>query len=151
MIEVAPADPRAPECRALLAEHHALMESLFPSEANHYLDVDALAAPDIRFLAAREDGALLGVGALALRDGYGEVKSMFTAPQARARGVADAILRALVALSASESRPVLRLETGRGLDAAHRLYARHGFVPCGPFGDYDAGPHSLFFERGAPA
>ncbi|TFL19174.1 GNAT family N-acetyltransferase [Jannaschia formosa] len=127
------------------------MRSLFPAEANHYLEVSALAAPDIRFLAAREDEALLGVGAIGLRDGYAEVKSMFTAPEARGRGVGDAILRALVAEARAEGRPLLRLETGRGLDAAHRLYARHGFLPCGPFGAYEAGPYSLFFERPSDA
>ncbi|PWJ22430.1 GNAT family N-acetyltransferase [Jannaschia seohaensis] len=151
MIRIGPDDPRAPDCVALLGQHHALMQSLFPAEANHFLEVDALAGPDIRFLSARESGSLRGVGALALRDGYGEIKSMFTAPEARAQGIGDAILSALIETAASEGLDVLRLETGRGLDAAHRLYARHGFVPRGPFGAYEAGPHSLFFERGAPA
>ncbi|MGB3406470.1 MAG: GNAT family N-acetyltransferase, partial [Jannaschia sp.] len=75
------------------------------------------------------------------------VKSMFTAPAARGLGVADAILTRLILTSAAEGRPLVRLETGVGLDAAHRLYRRHGFVPCGPFGDYEAVPASLFFER----
>jgi putative acetyltransferase len=149
VIRVGPADPRDAGCAALLAQSHALMQGLFPPEDNHYLDLDALAAPDIRFLAATEGDAVLGTGALALRDGYAEVKSMFTAPEARGRGVADAILRALIATAAAEGRLLLRLETGRGLDAAHRLYARHGFVPRGPFGAYAANATSLFFERPA--
>ena len=33
------------EARALLEASHALMESLFPSESNHYLSIEALAAP----------------------------------------------------------------------------------------------------------
>ncbi|MEM7491345.1 MAG: GNAT family N-acetyltransferase [Pseudomonadota bacterium] len=146
-MKVGPADPRAPGCAALLAQSHALMQAMFAPGECHYLDIDALTGPDIRFVAATEDGETLGTGALALRDGYAEVKSMFTAPAARGRGVADAILRHLIDLAAREGRPLLRLETGTGLDAAHRLYARHGFVPCGPFGGYRAHPASLFFER----
>ena len=146
---VAPADPRAPGPAGLLAQSHALMRAMYPPEQNHYLSLDALAAPDIRFFAATEGEATLGTGAIALRAGYAEVKSMFTAPAARGMGVADAILRRLIEAAAAENRPLLRLETGPGLDAAHRLYARHGFVPRGPFGNYEESPGSLFFERPA--
>ena len=83
MITVAPASPRDPGPRALLQASHALMEELFPSEANHYLDLTALEAPTIRLYAASENGETLATGALAIKDGYGEVKSMFTAPAAR--------------------------------------------------------------------
>lgn len=151
MIAIGPADPRDPRCAALLAQSHALMNSMFPEGECHFLDIDALAGPDIRFLAATEGEAVLGTGAIALRDGYAEVKAMFTAPEARARGVGDAMMRALIELARAEGRDLLRLETGRGLDAAHRLYARHGFVPRGPFGAYEAGATSLFFERNPSA
>ncbi|WP_328795304.1 GNAT family N-acetyltransferase [Jannaschia marina] len=146
-MKIGPADPRAAGPATLLADSHALMRSLFPAEACHFLDLDALAAPHIRFVAATEGGTTLGTGALALMEGYAEVKSMFTAPEARGRGVADAILRHLIDLAAVEDRPLLRLETGTGLDAAHRLYRRHGFTECGPFGSYADHPQSLFFER----
>ncbi len=146
---VAPADPRAPGPAGLLAQSHALMRSMYPPEQNHFLSLDALTASDIRFFAATEGEATLGTGAIALRDGYAEVKSMFTAPAARGLGVADAILRRLIQAAVGEGRPLLRLETGPGLDAAHRLYVRHGFVPCGPFGTYEESPGSLFFERPA--
>lgn len=38
------------------------------------------------------------------------------------------------------------LETGTGgfFAPAHRLYRRHGFTECGPFGDYGLDPHSTF-------
>ena len=41
----------------------------------------------------------------------------------------------------------LRLETGNTLAPAHRLYERHGFQFCGPFGDYVANDTSLFMEK----
>ncbi|CTQ49868.1 GNAT family N-acetyltransferase [Jannaschia donghaensis] len=146
-MKIGPADPASPGPAALLAQSHALMGRLFPAEANHVLDTVALAAPDIRFVAATDGDSTLGTGAIALRDGYAEVKSMFTDPNARGLGVGDAILRHLIALAAREGAPILRLETGTGLDAAHRLYRRHGFTERGPFGDYEDAPFSLFFER----
>ena len=147
MIEIAPADPGAPEVRALLAESHALMQRLFSPEENHFLSIDALRGPDIRFFAAREGDAVLGTGALALRDGYGELKSMFTAEAARGRGVAALLLERLEEEARKEGLDLLRLETGDLLTAAHRLYARAGFVACGPFGDYKANGSSLFMEK----
>jgi len=41
------------------------------------------------------------------------------------------------------------LETGSQdfFAPARRLYERHGFVECGPFGDYVLDPHSVFFTR----
>ena len=147
MIAVEPGDPRDPQASALLKSSHALMQSLFPPEDNFYLDIDALCAPDIRFFIARDGGTVLGTGALAIRDAYGEVKSMFTADTARGRGVGAALLRQIEDEARAEGLPWLRLETGNVLHAAHRLYARHGFVPCGPFGDYVDAKSSIFMEK----
>jgi putative acetyltransferase len=146
-VKVGPADPRDDGPRSLLEASHSLLDRLFPPGECHFLDLDALRAPDVRFVAATEGAKTLGVGALVLRTGYAEVKSMFTAPEARGRGVARAILMHLMALAEAERRPRLRLETGVGLDAAIRLYERHGFVACGPFGAYEINAMSLFYER----
>lgn len=147
MIIVEAADPRHPEASALLRASHALMESLFPPEDNFFLDIDALCAPDIRFFAARSTARIVGTGALALRDGYGEVKSMFVAEAARGQGVADALLRQIEDEARARALPCLRLETGNLLHAAHKLYARHGFARRGPFGDYPDAPSSIFMEK----
>lgn len=140
-------DPRAPDSRALLAASHALMQSLFPSESNHYLSVEALCAPDIAFLVAQVDGKTLGCGAVAAKDGYGEVKSMFVDPAARGLGIADAMMQALTEQAARLGLSLLRLETGDTLSAAIRLYEKHGFYRIGPFGDYAEDPLSLFMEK----
>ena len=34
--------------------------------------------------------------------------------------------------------------TAQSFNAAHRLYESVGFVPTGPFGDYQPDPHSVF-------
>ena len=146
-LAVLPGDPRSPEGRALLGASHALLASLYAAEHNHFLPVDALAAPHVAFLLAWDGPHAVGCAALARLDGYGEVKSMFVDPAARGRGVGDALMRALLDLAVRDGLGTLRLETGDTLHAAHRLYARHGFAVTGPFGDYAEGPHSVFMER----
>lgn len=147
MIAVGPGDPRAAGARALLEQSHALMQALFPPEDNFYLSIDALCAPDILFFTATDGDRTLGTGALALRDGYGEVKSMFTAPTARGHGIAALILARLETEARARGLPCLCLETGDTLTDAHRLYARAGFVRRGRFGDYPENATSVFMEK----
>lgn len=140
-----PADPAA---TALLEASHALMQSLFPAESNHYLSIDALLADEITFWVAKEGPATLGCVALANKGTYGEVKSMFVDPKARGKGVGQALLAALETHAKAQGLPLLRLETGDLLHAAHRLYRRHGFVDCDAFGDYPPdGAHSVYMEK----
>lgn len=147
MLIIQPVDPRARGPRALIEASHAMMQAMFPPEENHYLGIDALAGPDIRFFAAREDTQILGIGALALRGGYGEIKAMFTAPTARGRGVGTALLRVIEDEARNHGLALLRLETGRGLDAALGLYQRAGFAACEAFGDYSPNATSIFMEK----
>lgn len=147
MLVVEPADPLAPGPRALLEQSHAMMRAEFPPEENYFLDFEALRAPGIRFFAAREGEAVLGTGALAPKPGYGEVKSMYTAPAARGRGVAAALLRAIEDEARALGLPLLRLETADALTAAVRLYERMGFTRCGIFGDYRPNATSVYMEK----
>lgn len=147
MIFVSPTTPRAPGTKELLEQSHALMLSLFSEDACHFLDLDALEADNIHLFAARLDGEIVGTGALAVKDGYGEVKSMFTAEAGRGKGVAAALLRQVEDTATELGISQLKLETGDVLYAAHRLYERHGFAFCGPFGDYKDVPESKFMEK----
>ena len=146
-LTVEPGDPRDPAASALLRASHALMESLFPPEDNFFLDIDALTAPHIAFFVARREGEVLGTAALADKQSYGEVKSMFVSDAARGLGVGAALLDRLEAEARARGLPALMLETGNLLHAAHRLYARAGFTPRGPFGDYPNAASSLFMEK----
>jgi putative acetyltransferase len=147
-VRVAPDDPLAPDVRALLDEHLAEMRRTSPPESVHALDPEALAADRIVFLAARDDdGTLLGCGALKTLPGTeGELKSMRTALAARGRGVAAAVLAAVLAEARARRMTRLSLETGAEpfFDPAVRLYLRHGFVPCGPFAAYTDDPNSRY-------
>lgn len=140
-------DPRRDDVVALLVEHLADMHATSPAESVHALDVDALAGPDITFVTAREGAQLLGCGALkGLTADHGEIKSMRTTSAARGRGVATDILGWLLAEARARGMSRVSLETGTQdyFAAAHRLYERHGFADCGPFGDYALDPNSRF-------
>jgi len=140
-------DPGAPEAVGLLRASHALMRRMFAPEENHFLSIDALRAPDIRFFLAETQGRALGCAALVLNPGYGEVKSMFVASAARGSGAADALMTRIETEARAQALPLLRLETGTGLDAALAFYARHGFARRGPFGAYTANATSIFMEK----
>lgn len=144
-------DPAAPDIVALLGEHLADMHATSPAESVHALDVEALRAAHVTFVAARDaTGDLLGVGALARLDpGHAEIKSMRTAAAARGRGVAAAVLGRLLELARDAGVTRVSLETGTQdfFRPAHRLYERHGFEPCGPFGSYAVDPCSRFYTR----
>lgn len=146
-VTVRKASPREPGATALLEASHAYLQALYPPEDNYFLSIDDLCLPSIVFFVAERDGLTIACGALATKDGYGEVKSMFTAPQARGAGTGAILMAALEAEARAQGLPLMRLETGDDLYPAHRLYERHGFTRCGPFGDYAEGPHSVFMEK----
>ncbi|RPH45384.1 MAG: GNAT family N-acetyltransferase [Burkholderiales bacterium] len=136
--------------RALLEAHLRHMHTLSPPESVHAMDVDRLRAPDVTFWSAWEGDTLLGCGALReLEAAHGEVKSMRTVDAHRGRGVAAALLGHLMTQARARSYVRLSLETGSmpAFEPARRLYARFGFEPCGPFGDYAEDPHSVFMTR----
>jgi putative acetyltransferase len=113
----------------------------------HALDIAGLQAPDISFWTIWEGETLLGCGALRrLGAEHGEIKSMHTAQAARRTGVGSAMLRHIIATARARGMARLSLETGSWdyFAPARALYASHGFVECGPFGDYALDPNSVF-------
>lgn len=146
-ILISPDDPHDPQATALLQASHALMQDLFSPEDNHFLSIDDLCSAEIRFFTAREGDTMLGCAALANKRDYGEVKSMFVSPDARGKGVAALLLDQVEADARHQGLSNLRLETGDKLEDAHRLYYRHGFTLCDPFGAYEASESSVFMEK----
>lgn len=138
------------DVRALLGQHFAEMRAESPPEACHVLPIDGLKETGIRFFTVREDGRLLGCGALKrLGPGHGEVKSMRTADAALGRGVGKAILDHLVETAKGEGMLRISLETGstQQFAAANRLYEKEGFERTGPFGDYADTAWTRFFTK----
>ena len=138
------------DVRALLDQHFAEMRAGSPPSACHVLPVDGLSVAEIRFFTLREEGTLLGCGALKrLEPGHGEIKSMRTVDAALGRGVGKALLDHIVDAAKAEAMSRLSLETGSTdqFAAANRLYEKVGFERCGPFGGYADTPFTRFFTK----
>lgn len=141
------------QVQALLQQHLADMYRTSPAESVHALDLQALQHPSIRFFSLWQDGRLLGTGAwkrhVTGTGAMAEIKSMRTADFARRQGVADCILRQLLADIQAHEISTVALETG-SMDffaPARALYFRAGFMECGPFADYQLDPHSVFMQK----
>jgi len=139
-----------PEIAAFLAEHLSDMRAVSPPESKHALDLDALRKPEITFWTAWTDGRLVGCCALKqLEAGHAEVKSMRVARDQRAQGLGSTLVRHLIAQARERGIRRLSLETGAMpfFEPARRLYRRHGFIDCEPFGSYEPDPNSVFMTR----
>jgi putative acetyltransferase len=113
------------------------------------LDVTGLLAEDVAFVSVRQDGRLLGVGALRLIDeSHAELKSMHTVEAARGQGVGRAMVEHLVGVARARGCRRVSLETGSmaAFAPARALYSSAGFVPCEPFADYRPSPNSVYMK-----
>lgn len=154
-IVIRPERPDQPRVAALLADLDRYLASLYAPEDNHILDVRALLAPEVDFLAAWQGDELLGCGATRRMPGepatggrpYGEVKRMIVAPRARGRRVGALLLAELHARLRRRGVGLALLETGRDQAEAVRLYERCGYRACGPFAGYPDNGKSLFYAR----
>jgi len=109
--------------------------------------VSALADPDMRFRVARSEGAVVGMGALRIDEGWGEVKAVFVDPAARGKGVARALMEDIEATARAEGLGTLRLETGNLHKDALQFYPRLGWVEIPRFDPYPENETSLYFEK----
>ncbi len=131
----------------LLAEHLADMQATSPPGSVHALDLTGLTDPAVTVWTLWNDEAVLGCAALKeLSTVDGEIKSMRTATAARGRGVATRLLTHLIDEARRRGYERLSLETGSQdfFAPARRLYRRHGFVGCPPFGNYVSDPNSTY-------
>ena len=143
-------DLRDPRIEQFMEEHLQDMRATSPPESVHALDLDALRQPDIAFWTLWDGETLAGCGALRALDAtHGEVKSMRTAQTHLRRGVAATMLDHILAEARRRGYARLSLETGSMayFAPAHALYARAGFRPCAPFGDFVEDPNSVFMTR----
>lgn len=150
MIEIRPESPLGTDLGLLMARHTADMHAETPPESIHMLDASELAQPGIRFYVMRKDGQAVGMGAFKQIDAtHAEIKSMHVLAELRGRGLSRRMLDHLVAEARAVGISRLSLETGvqPGFAAARGLYARAGFVECGPFEGYREDPNSVFMTR----
>ena len=131
----------------LFRRHTAAMHADTPPESIHMLPREALVDPAIAFFVLRDAGQPIGMGAVKrIAPQHGEIKSMHVLSEARGRGLSRRMLLALIDHARDSGLARLSLETGvqPTFVAARGLYARAGFVECGPFGDYRPDPNSVF-------
>ncbi|MEZ6038050.1 MAG: GNAT family N-acetyltransferase [Planctomycetota bacterium] len=115
-----------------------------PGFAIHDPEVAAMSAAyreELRaaYFVAVVDGRVIaggGVGPLAGGDAdICELKKMYALPEARGRGIGQALLDAALAAARTLGYRRCYLETLTGMDQAKRLYQKNGFAPiCGSMG-----------------
>jgi putative acetyltransferase len=143
-------DLSGPEVAVLLRLHLDEMHRWSPACKVHALPLERLREPDVTFFSAWDGERLAAVGALKdLGNARGELKSMRAAPEYRGKGAGEAILLHLMDQARSRGYSWLGLETGRPepFVPARRLYEKHGFAECPPFGDYVSDVFSLCMSR----
>jgi putative acetyltransferase len=149
-VVIAEEHPLTPDLSLLFERHTADMHADTPPESIHMMDKGALADPGIRFFVLRDGVQPLAMGAFKRIDpAHAEIKSMHVLTEARGRGLSKAMLDHLLAEAAKDGFTRLSLETGvqPTFIAARALYARAGFVICGPFEGYRDDPNSVFMTK----
>jgi putative acetyltransferase len=139
--------PRQPDVVRLIEALDVYQSGLYPPESNHFLDLEALAGPSLRFVV-RQDGRALGCGALRIDPaGYGELKRMFVAPEARGLMLGRRLPDRIEEEARREGLGYLRLETGIHQPEALGLYRSAGYAERDAFGEYSSDSLSVFMEK----
>jgi len=87
--------------------------------------------PVARIWGAFENGRLLGYAGLQTIVDEGYITNIATSPEHRRHGIADALLRELLACAARKTLRFLTLEVRESNTPARALYAKHGFAQAG--------------------
>lgn len=145
-----------PVARGLIAQLDAELIDGTPDGGVNFLHLEAhkVANPsEGAFFVAWVDGVALACGAWrridteAARPSTGEVKRMWSHPNARGMRLGAAILASVESAARDQGITELRLETGEHLEAAVALYRRFGFAPCAQWGEYEGVPLSYCMAK----
>ena len=137
-----------PGISELIALSDAYSDERYPPEGNFATALDDLDTPDISLVVARAGADAVGcVGLKFESDGIAELKRLFVHPGARGGGLGRKLMDFLEALARERGVRRINLETGPLNTEAVKLYKVYGYAPCGPFGDYEENPYSLFMTK----
>lgn len=151
LVSVAFEDPRSEDGAALISEMIAFVERLYPED-----DEDEVPTPNASEIAERGVFAVARAGPIAAGCGAltpleqsdeSEIIRMYVRPAFRGRRIADHILAALETRAADEGVRRLMLRCGPRQPEALRMYARNGYVECGPFSHHKLHPLNVFLEK----
>ncbi len=140
-----------------LNERYAAIDEPGDADDDEYLaevTPGVVRAPLGTFLVAWLDGEPAGCGALKPLDrdpSVAEIKRMYTAPQARRRGVSRALLEHLEVAAIRLGYRRAQLETGTAQPEALALYESHGWHRITPYGRYQHSPESVCFAKDLPS
>ncbi len=154
-IEIRPEPPDSQAARHCLSGYFGELAGRFDGGFDPARSISASAAeltpPAGVLLVAWLDGAPAGCAALKFGpDGVGEVKRMWTAPEARGLGIARRLLAALEARASDAGLTRLHLETNRALTEAQALYRRAGYQEVAAFNDEPYAHHWFEKRLGGP-
>lgn len=90
---------------------------------------------------------LVAMGAIKIKEEYGELKRMYVMESQRGKGIASKILVKLEQFSISKGIFKIRLETGNLHFHAMAMYEKQGYQRIGIYGDYKPNNISVFFEK----
>ncbi|MFC4021345.1 GNAT family N-acetyltransferase [Micromonospora sp. GCM10011542] len=111
------------------------------------VDAAEFQPPDGEFLVAYLGGEPVGCGGWRSHGDDAELKRMYTAPEARGRGVARAVLAAVERSAADQGRKRVILECGDKQPEAIAMYTAAGYERIPNFGFYADAPGCLSFGR----
>ncbi|MQA25759.1 MAG: GNAT family N-acetyltransferase [Micromonosporaceae bacterium] len=97
------------------------------------------------FLMAWQDGVAVGCGGWRAHGEDAEIKRMYTAPEARGRGVARAVLNALEETARHAGKGRMILETGNRQPEAIGLYESQDYEQIPNFGYYKDEPGAVCY------
>lgn len=142
--------PVSPDLGLLFERHTADMYAETPPESIYMMDAGELAVPEVSFFVMRDGTEPVGMGAFKrIAPDHAEIKSMHVLAERRGQGLSVRMLDHLVSEARAAGVRRLSLETGVQpmFVPARNLYARAGFVECGPFGGYTLDPNSFYMTR----
>jgi len=136
-------DPAAALIEAMVADVSALYGGRIDGSNAPTARPDELRPPGGACVVGFDGEAAVCVGAVKrLDDGVAEIKRMYVLPEARGRGVARELLRALEDTARDLGYARVRLDTGPEQVHARALYDSAGYTEIA---DYNANPHASFW------
>jgi DNA-binding MarR family transcriptional regulator/GNAT superfamily N-acetyltransferase len=144
---VSPNSAAARRCLgAYFRELAARFEGGFNPGEGDLASEEEMMPPNGFFVLAQIDGRAVGCGGLRRIDKrVGEIKRMWTAPEARGQGIARRVVQKLEALAREAGIETLRLDTNRVLAEAQAMYRRHGYRDIARYNDNPYAHH--WFEK----
>jgi putative acetyltransferase len=141
--EILPSDADVKQLFKLLDEHNL---SHCPPEVCNLLQPEEMIQIESLLLGVFCDGVLSGMGGLKYFKEYAEVTRMYVKEEYRGNGLATQLLNVLESKALERGITNLKLETSDNFDMAVRLYLKHGFKKCKPFGEYVKKPYNTYME-----